>query len=110
MIIKQKVIVLDSKLDTATIFHPKGNKLPKTVNLEIINQIHNTEIRQNKKPQYILYNGRDHYNSISADDTINNNIKTKTENNLNRNMNSKFKLRRRIEQKRNKRIKKFKTK
>merc|ERR1711966_321499 len=63
MIIKQKVIILDSKLDTATIFHPQGNTLPKTVKLETMNQIHNTEIRQNNKPQCILFNGIDLYNS-----------------------------------------------
>jgi len=104
MIIKQTVIILDSKLDTATIFHPRGDTLPETVNLEKLNKIHNTETRQNKKPQYILYNGRGHYNSISAEDTIGN-TKTKTENNIHRHMHSKSKLRRKIEQTRNKRIK-----
>jgi len=104
MIINQKVVVLDSNTDKATIFHPKGNELPKTVNLEDMNKIHNTEHRQNKKPQYILYNGRYHYNGISTCEIINYN-KPKTVNNLNKNINSKFKLRRRFKQKRNRRTK-----
>ena len=104
MIINQTVVVLDSNTDKATIFHPKGNELPKTVNLEDMNKIHNTEHRQNKKLQYILYNGRDHYNGISTCDIVNYN-KLKTVNNLNTNINSKFKLRRRIKQKRNRRTK-----
>jgi hypothetical protein len=108
MIIKQKVLVLDSKFDTATVFHPTGDTLPKKVTVDQVNILHNTETRQNKKPQYILYTGRDHYNSISAEDSIN--IKIKIENNTNRNTHSKSKLRRRIGQQRNKRIKKFKTK
>ena len=45
MIINQVVVVLDSNTDKATIFHPKGNELPKTVNLEDMNKIHNTELR-----------------------------------------------------------------
>ena len=49
MIINQTVVVLDSNTDKATIFHPKGNELPKIVNLEDMNKIHNTEHRQNKK-------------------------------------------------------------
>jgi hypothetical protein len=48
MIINQKVVVLDSNTDKSTIFHPKGNELPKTVNLEDMNKIHNTEHQQNK--------------------------------------------------------------
>ena len=48
MIINQEVVVLDSNTDKATIFHPKGNELPKTVNLEDMNKIHNIELRQNK--------------------------------------------------------------
>merc|ERR1711966_384962 len=96
IIIKQKVIILDSKLDTATTFHPQGITLPKAVNLEKMNQIHNTEICQKNKPQYILYNGIDHYNSISEGRTI--------INNQNNNGKNKSKLRRRIEQRRNERI------
>ena len=49
MIINQAVVVLDSNTDKATIFHPKGNELPKTVNLEDMNKIYNTEHRQNEK-------------------------------------------------------------
>merc|ERR1711966_356232 len=70
MIIKQKVIILDSKLETATIFHPIGDTLPVTVNLEKLNKMHNIDNKQNKKSQYILYNGIDHYNSIAEDSTI----------------------------------------
>ena len=78
--------------------------VPKTVNLEDMNKIHNTELRQNKKLQYILYNGRDHYNGISTCGIVNYN-QLKTVNNSNMNTNSKFKLRRRIKQKRNRRTK-----
>jgi hypothetical protein len=104
MIINQTVVVLDSNTDKATIFLPKGSELPKTVNLEDMNKMHNTEIRQNKKLQYILYNGRDHYNGISTCGIVNDN-QIKTINNSNMNTNSKVKLRRRIKRKRNRRTK-----
>ena len=104
MIINQEVVVLDSNTDKATIFHPKGNELPKTVNLEDMNKRHNTGLRQNKKAQYILYNGRDHYNGITTCNTVNYKP-PKTVNNSNMNKNSKFKLRRRIKQNRNRRTK-----
>jgi len=100
MIIKQTVVILDSKVDTATIFHSKGSSLPVTVNLDNLNKIHNTETRQNKTPQCILHNGRDHYNSIVAEVTTNNN-KTKIANSVYRPIHPKSKLRRKIEQTRN---------
>jgi len=104
MIINQEVVVLDSNTDKATIFHPKGNELPKTVNLDDMNKRHNTGLRQNKKAQYILYNGRDHYNGLTTCNTVN--CKPpETVNNSNMNKNSKFKLRRRIKQNRNRRTK-----
>jgi len=96
MITKQKVIILDSKFDTATIFHPNGDKLADRANLEKINQLHKTEIRQNKNPQYILYNGKYHYNSISTHEAIINTNKTQTNNSQKGNTRPKFKLRRRI--------------
>ena len=107
MIIKQKVIILDCKLDTATIFLPIGDTLPMTVNLERLNNMHNTDNRQNKKSQYILYNGSDHYNSIPAEDTTG--VKTRNEITTHNQVRYKSKLRRKIEQNRNKRIKKFST-
>ena len=103
MITKQKVIILDSKFNTATIFHPNGDKLTDRVNLENVNQLHTTEIRQNKNPQYVLYNGIDHYNSITTNETIINTTKTQTNNSQKRNSRPIIKSKRRIEQKRNKR-------
>ena len=96
MIIKHKVIVLDSEYDTATVYHPDGNTLPQRIRLDKLNILHNTETRQHKQLQYLLYNGRDHYNSISTGAPIH--TKIKTEGNIND-------LRRKIGQQRNKRIK-----
>ena len=103
MITKQKVIILDSKFNTATVFHPHRDKLADRVNLENVNQLQTTEIRQNKKPQYILYNGIDHYNSITTNETTTNTTKTQTNNSQKRNSRPIIKSKRRIEQKRNKR-------
>ena len=64
MIIQQTVIVLDTTYDMASLYTPTGDDLPKKINMADIAQVHHNLTRNGKRPEYILYNGMNHYNGM----------------------------------------------
>jgi len=64
MIAGTQVIVIDKQMSNCTIYLPKGDTIPRRYSLDIITQQHCNWKRNGKPPQYLLYNGVDHYNGI----------------------------------------------
>ena len=65
MIIQRTVIVLDRTYNVATLYKPSGDELPKKIDMKNIAKVHHNLNRNGKRPEYLLYNGINHYNGIS---------------------------------------------
>ena len=48
----------------ASLYTPTGDDLPKNIDMADIAQVHHNLTRNNKRPEYILYNGMNHYNGM----------------------------------------------
>jgi hypothetical protein len=64
MIIQRTVIVLDKTYNMATVYTPTGDELPKKIDMKNVAKLHHNLTRNKQRPEYLLYNGMDHYNGI----------------------------------------------